>query len=247
MGDTFPVVIQKNEERNFDTSCKCDESNHPLCIHKTLLLLQLFRTYGPYYFDTIRNWDKEKNKLLGIYGYSTDDDLSGKFEFIYKDGKPFLKVLDTSIKRVAPSLPVAKPSYMQPVPVAKTTETEVVEEQAPAKKLGMVFNFNAIVYPFFTIDAIQGDYDDTSKKYTGKVEKLDLTKYVNTEVFSEDDKMLLQQVRKLQASEVNKYLNRNSPFSGIWENIIQTDGDELPEETKVADNRIFSSKTEKDI
>jgi len=36
-------------------------------------------------------------------------------------------------------------------------------------------------------------------------------------VFSEDDKQLLQQVRKLQVSEINKYLDRNSPFSGIWE------------------------------
>ena len=34
--------------------------------------------YGPYYFDTIRNWDKEKNKLLQIYGYSLDDDLEWK-------------------------------------------------------------------------------------------------------------------------------------------------------------------------
>ncbi len=59
-----------------------------------------------------------------------------------------------------------------------------------------------------------------------------LAKFVNTEVFSEDDKQLLQQVRKLQTSEINKYLDRNSPFSGIWENIIQTEGDELPEETK---------------
>ena len=244
-GNTFPVVIQKNEERNFDTSCKCDESSHPLCIHKTAVLLQLFRTYGPYYFDTIRNWDKEKNKLLGIYGYSTDDDLTGKFEFIYKDGKPFLKVLDIAIKRVTPSLPVTKPSYLQPMPVTKTTEAEVVEELAPAKKLGMVFNFNAIVYPFFTIDAIQGDYDDIGKKYTSKVEKLDLTKYVNTEVFSEDDKMLLQQVRKLQASEVNKYLNRNSPFSGIWENIIHTDGDELPEETKSLITEYYHPKLKK--
>ncbi len=244
-GDIFPIVIQKNEERNFDTSCKCDESTHPLCIHKTTVLLQLFRTYGPYYFDTIRNWDKEKNKLLGIYGYSMGDDLAGKFEFIYKDGKPFLKVLDTSIKRVIPSLPVSKPSYMQPMHVIKTADAEVVEEQAPAKKLGMVFNFNAIVYPFFTIDAVQGDYDDISKKYTSKVEKLDLTKYVNTEVFSEDDKMLLQQIRKLQASEVNKYLNRNSPFSGIWENIIQTDGDELPEETKSLITEYYHPKLKK--
>jgi non-specific serine/threonine protein kinase len=52
--------------------------------------------------------------------------------------------------------------------------------------------------------------------------------------------MLLQQVRKIQASEVNKYLNRNSPFSGIWENIIQTDGDELPEETKVLITEYFN-------
>jgi len=46
------------------------------------------------------------------------------------------------------------------------------------------------------------------------------------------DKQLVQQVRKLQSAEINKYLDRNSPFSGIWENIIHTDGDDLPEETK---------------
>ena len=52
------------------------------------------------------------------------------------------------------------------------------------------------------------------------------------DLYSEDDKALFQQVRKLQDSEINKYLNRNSPFSGIWENIIHTDGEDLPEETK---------------
>ena len=30
-----------------------------------------------------------------------NDDLTGKFEFVYKEGKPFLRVLDVSIKRVA--------------------------------------------------------------------------------------------------------------------------------------------------
>ena len=65
-----------------------------LCIHKTVLFLQLLNSYGPYYFDTIRNWDKEKNKLLEVYGYSLDEDLKGKFEFAYKEGKPFLRVLD---------------------------------------------------------------------------------------------------------------------------------------------------------
>ncbi|MES2430301.1 MAG: SNF2-related protein [Bacteroidota bacterium] len=230
-GEVFPLVIQKNDERNFDTSCKCNETEHPLCIHKTALFLQLLNLSGPYYFDNIRNWDKEKNKLLQIYGYSLEDDLAGKFEFIYKEGKPFLKVLDSSIKRVAVAPPAPpKPAYMQS-PVAVTT-TVAPEVAVASKKLGLVFNFNSTVYPYFTIDAIQGVSNDANNNYVGKIEKLDLTKYVDTEQYSEDDKMLLQQVRKLQPSEVNKYLNRNSPFSGIWENIIHTEGDELPEETK---------------
>ncbi len=229
-GETFPLVIQKNDERNFDTSCKCGETEHPLCEHKTLLFLQLLDAYGANYFDSIRNWDKEKNKLLQIYGYSLEDDLNGKFEFTYKEGKPFLKVLNISIKRVAPGTVAARPSEVFIVPDMPTEE--VALEERPSKKLGVVFNFNAGMYPYFDVDAIQGETNEEQSKYLGKVEKIDLTKFVNTEVFSEDDKQLVQQVRKLQAVEINKYLDRNSPFSGIWENIIHTDGDDLPEETK---------------
>jgi non-specific serine/threonine protein kinase len=228
-GEVYPLVIQKNEERNFDTSCKCNETEHPLCEHKTLLFLQLLNAYGPFYFDTIRNWDKEKNKLLQIYGYSLDDDLSGKFEFTYKEGKPFLKVLDPSIKRVAPGIN-SRPVETFAIP--ELPAKEVVVAELPQKKLGVVFNFNATLYPYFVIDAIQGEADEDNKKFTGKVEKIDLGKFVNTELFSENDQQLLQQVRKLQPGEINKYLDRNSPFSGIWENIIHTDGDDLPEETK---------------
>jgi non-specific serine/threonine protein kinase len=230
-GHTFPLVIQKNEERNFDTSCICGESMHPLCEHKTLLFLQLLNAFGPYYFDTIRNWDKEKNKLLQIYGYSLNDDLAGKFEFTYKDGKPFLKVIDTSIKRVA-----APPAGLKPaIPFMKTQQAApeiIVQETSPDKKLGLVFNFNAKTYPGFTMEAVQGEADDENVNYVSKAEALDLTKFVNTDVFNEEDKQLFQQLRKLQESEVNKYLNRNSPFSGIWENIIHNDGEDLPDETK---------------
>lgn len=229
-GETFPLVIQKNDERNFDTSCKCNETEHPLCEHKTLLFLQLLDAYGAHYFDSIRNYDKEKNKLLQIYGYSLEDDLSGKFEFIYKDGKPFLKLLDSSIKRVAAGTSPARPAEAFIVPDLPAEEVAV--EEQPAKRLGIVFNFNAKMYPYFDVDAVQGEADDEQVNYVGKVEKLDLTKFVNTELFSEDDKQLLQQIRKLQTTEINKYLDRNSPFSGIWENIIHTEGDDLPEETK---------------
>ena len=242
-GETFPLVIQKNDERNFDTSCKCGETEHPLCEHKTLLFLQLLDAYGANYFDSIRNWDKEKNKLLQIYGYNLEDNLEGKFEFTYKDGKPFLKLLDTSIKRVAAGATAARPAEAFIVP--NLPEEEVIVVEQPAKKLGIVFNFNASVYPYFDVDAVQGEADEEQLNFVGKVEKLDLTKFVDTESFSEDDKQLLQQVRKLQGSEINKYLDRNSPFSGIWENIIHTDGDDLPEDTKALIGEYLQPKLKK--
>lgn len=242
-GEIFPLVIQKNDERNFDTSCKCSETEHPLCEHKTLLFLQLLDAYGANYFDTIRNWDKEKNKLLQMYGYSLQDNLEGKFEFTYKDGKPYLKLLDTSIKRVTANVTSAKPAEVFIVPNVPTEEIVLAEQ--PAKKLGLVFNFNAASYPYFTVDAVQGETDEEQHKFIGKVEKLDLAKFVNTEPFSEDDKQLLQQVRKLQSSEINKYLNRNSPFSGIWDNIIHVDGDDLPEDTKALIGEYLQPKLKK--
>ena len=39
-------------------------------------------------------------------------------------------------------------------------------------------------------------------------------------------------MRKLQDAEINKYVSRNSPFAGFWENIVHHEDDDLPEETK---------------
>src|SRR6201992_2897612 len=102
-GQVYQVVLRKNEERNFDTSSDYPDAVHPLSLPKVIVLLQLLHAHGAYYFDSIRNWDKEKNKLLEAYGYSLSDDLQGKFEFTYKEGKPFLRVLDASIKRITPA------------------------------------------------------------------------------------------------------------------------------------------------
>ncbi|NNV57191.1 DEAD/DEAH box helicase [Limnovirga soli] len=233
-GSIFNVVLQKNEERNFDTSCNCGTDDaHPLCVHKSIVFLQLYHKNGPNYFDTIRNLDKEKNKLLALYGFSMADDIKGKFEFTYKDGKPFLRVLDTSIKRVAAPTPPPvryRPEFAESVIV--TEEIKPVEKGKSIIKLGIVFSYNAHQYPYIQADAIQGETNEEQNAFAGKIEKLDLTKFINTEVFDEDDKILVQQLRKLLPGEVNRYLNRNSPFSGIWENIIQQHDAALPEETR---------------
>jgi non-specific serine/threonine protein kinase len=230
-GKTYQVIIKKNEEKNFDTSCDFVDEEHPLCLPKVIVFLQLLHASGPHYFDTIRNWDKEKNKLLEAYGYSLNDDLSGKFEFTYKEGKPYLRVLDITIKRVNTPAPTftAKPIMVNEEVLI---ETETALPSVLTKRIGVVINFNKKNYPYFTIDAVIGEADENSNAFTGKVEKLDLTKYVESENFSATEIQLLSSLRKLQEPEISKYIIRNSPFSDFWENIIHQEEDDLPEETR---------------
>ena len=236
-GTSYQVVIRKNEERNFDTSCPYEDKEHPLCLPKVVVFLQLLNAYGPYYFDTIRNWDKEKNKLLEAYGYSLSDDLKGKFEFTYKEGKPFLRVLDTSIKRVTPQ-DLNKPKFRLPEPeptptvVADAGEMEVHPDSLIRQRVGVVFNFTSKGYPGFSVDAVSGEVNEEATAFVGKVEKLDLSKFISPEGYTESDQQLIPALRKMHESETTKYLNRNSPFSASWENIIHHEEDDLPEDTK---------------
>src|SRR5215213_1394013 len=228
-GEDFSVIIKRNEERNFDTSSDYQDPDHLLALPKVIVFLQLLYTKGQHFFETIRNWDKEKNKLLEAYGYSLDDDLTGKFEFNYKDGKPYLRVLDPSIKRVAAPMPVSKPRFENITTVEE--EAPAPKEQVITQRLGIVFNFNKKGYPFLTVDLIEGEMDEEAN-FAGNIQKLELAKYVNIDAYTEEDKNLVSVVRKLQDAEIDKYVSRNSPFSGIWENIIHNEDDELPEETK---------------
>ena len=227
-GKNYFVIIKRNEERNFDTSSDYQDMDHLLALPKVIVFLHLLYTRGQHFFDSIRNWDKEKNKLLEAYGFSLDDNLENKFEFNYKDGKPFLRVLDSSIKRIATPIP-SRPQYERMPEVEE--EEEVPKEQVISRRLGIVFNFNKQSYPFFAIELVEGEMDEENN-FTGPVQKLELAKYINTDSYNDEDKNLLMMVRKIQDSEINKYVSRNSPFSGFWENIIHQDDDELPAETK---------------
>jgi non-specific serine/threonine protein kinase len=79
---------------------------------------------------------------------------------------------------------------------------------------------------------IKGEVNEEGTAYVGKVEKVDLAKLVTPADIKEEDKLLVQLVRKLQPSEMTKFLNKNSPFQGIWDTIVHTDEASLPEETK---------------
>jgi hypothetical protein len=240
-GQVYPVVIRKNEERNFDTSCTCTDTEHPLCVHKTILFIQLLNSFGSGYFDSIRNWDNDKNKLLAAYGYSLADDLKGKFDFAYKDGKPFLRVLDAGIKRIAPAAASPKPAYLKDEPLQTMVkkvepepepEPEAAPEPANLKKLGVVFNFNHTQYPGFSVDLVEGEADESGTTLLPNIEKLDIGKYVNAERYDELHQQVLQQARKLHTSEITRFLNRNSPFARLWDTIVQDEGDSITDESK---------------
>lgn len=226
-GEAYQVILRRNEEKNFDTSSDYEDSDHLLGLPKVIVFLHLLRTHGQHYFDTIRNWDKEKNKLLEAYGYSLNDDLKGKFEFNYKDGKPFLRVLDRSIKRITTPAPL---SYQKEEVLTEPEEDTAEEEAQFTSRLGVVFNFNKSSFPFFSVDLVNGDIDEDGN-FAAQVEKLDLNRYLNADDLSTADKNILNLVRKLQDHELNKYVSRNSPFAGFWENIVVQEGDDLPEET----------------
>ncbi len=217
----FQVFLKQNEDRYFDTSCTCDHRSHPLCVHKTTAFLYILNHFGGYYFSTLRNWDTQKDKLLSIYGYSLKDDLSGKFEFSYHDGKPFLRVLDPSIKRIA----------LQPMPAttAKLKKEEEKERSEPVltkRRMGVLIDGNPGTYfPFTDFQLLAGEPNNEGDAYTGLVEKLEANQYISPAGLQDRDKLLITALRKQNPEELFKFIKKDSPFGEFW--------DSLPTEFKV--------------
>ncbi len=82
------------------------------------------------------------------------------------------------------------------------------------------------------MDLVSGEVNDEQNGFVSLVNKLDLTKYIDFYQYKETDRELISPVRKIQSAEVSKYLSKNSPFAGIWENITHDNSEELPTETK---------------
>lgn len=214
---TYKVIIRRNEERFFDTSCGCDEKDFPICLHKAVVFLQILKAYGHQYFQALQDWDIQKNKLLGLYGYSLDDDLTGKFEFTYENNKPFLRVLDKSIKKV--SAPIKE--VERPVVVAKKEEV-AVEETPEELRLGIVVDTTAKWYPFINITLVSGVVgEDEQKGFVEKIEVLELQQYVNAHKYRRDERELIPVIRKFHPVEVLKYLKKNLPFGDLYDDYKQ--------------------------
>ncbi len=207
----FPVVLKQNEERYFDTSCTCEHKEHPLCVHKAALLLFIEDTHGAFYFNTLRNWDAQKNKLLGIYGYSLEDDLSGKFEFYYQEGKPYLKVLDPTIKKATTPSEAAI--------AAASAENTIQNADVLYRQVGILLNHDNPYYPFINFDLLAGEVNEEQNAFQSDIEKLPANAYFQQSQLRDRDKVVIASLKKIQPDELIKYIKRNSPFGEFMENI----------------------------
>ncbi len=61
------------------------------------------------------------------------------------------------------------------------------------------------------MELVSGDANEDETEFVSLVNRIDLGKYVDFYLFKEKDRDLISPVRKLQHSEVNKFLNKNSP------------------------------------
>lgn len=225
---TYKVIIRRNEERYFDTSCGCDEKTYPLCLHKATVFLQILRAYGHQYFQALQDWDVQKNKLLGLYGYSLEDDLSGKFEFTYENNKPFLRVLDPTIKKVTAPVTTAKPEIVEEV-VAETA-TAPTHEQA---RLGIVLDTGVPWYPFVNVALISGiTGEEEEKGFINGIEVLELQQYINAHKYRNDERELIPVTRKFHPVEVMKYIRKNLPFGDLYDDYRQVLKDVPADEVK---------------
>ncbi|MCD6011089.1 MAG: SNF2-related protein [Flavipsychrobacter sp.] len=202
-GDIYHVTIKQNEERYFDTSCGCDETSHPLCVHKATVFLQVLRTLGAQHFNSMQNWDVQKNKLLEQYGYSLNDDLTNKFTFTYENNKPFLRVLDPSIKKLEGKQPV------------KEVAVETIAAPVLDKRLGIVLDTSAASFPFVDVLLIAGKTDEEERKMINGIDKLELNQYINPTWYRQEERDMLPVIRKFQKEELLKFLKKNLPFGDL--------------------------------
>ncbi|MBS1584673.1 MAG: SNF2 helicase associated domain-containing protein [Bacteroidetes bacterium] len=226
--NTYKVVLRQNDERYFDTSCGCTEHEHPLCVHKATVFLQVLRTHGAQYFQTMRDWDEQKNKLLRMYGYSLNDDLTNKFTFTYENGKPFLRVLDPTIKKVA--VTVVEKAVAEPV--AKTAAVEAPPVYTEEKRLGIVINPQAKRYPFVDVILVAGKTDEEATRFIDGIEKPDLSQYINPNQFRSSDRELIPIIRKFTSDEIAKYLKKNLPFGDFIDGYEDVLKDQPAEDVK---------------
>ena len=100
---TNQVTVRRLEKWQYHFSCTChQELRTPLCEHMMGVLVWLQQQRGIYALELLKDLSREKDDLLAKYGYTSTDDLVGKFDFkLNHYGELELVVVDKSIQPIA--------------------------------------------------------------------------------------------------------------------------------------------------
>ncbi len=209
----FEIKIARIEPQIYETSCNCDETQYPICEHKVGVFVQLLNTYGPSYFDTIKDPNKLKNKLLERYGYSLETEgWEEKFQFDEVEGRTFLKVLDPTLKPISNNVFAATKSTVAHAAVRKK-KVDKFKKRSENFGLGVLFTETEI-YPYYSITLISGELNKERNRFVDQVDYLDMNNKSFLHSYTRDaEKMLIKKAQRLTDNNIISYVKKNTPVS----------------------------------
>ncbi len=161
------------------SSCACAQKiGHPCCEHKLAALLTLREQYGSLAFESMRDWTAQKNQLLSEYGFNTDDDLRGKFDFkINNKGILELKVLDPGIKAPDQLSGWWKSNSERFKSVSRTLSLGASTEEEPDTRRILIYSLTMTgvnLVPDVTLVPLTGRYNESKDKlsHISKIEQI---------------------------------------------------------------------------
>ncbi len=207
------ITITKSETQIYDTSCTCDETKYPICEHKVAVFIQLLNTFGSNYFDTIKDPNKLKNKLLARYGYSLEsEDWESKFEFTEIEGRTFLKVLDPTLKPVSNNV-FAQPKSTVAHAAVRKKKVDKFKKRSENFGLGVLF-IETDVYPYYSITLISGEMDKDRTRFVDQVDYLDLGNKSFLHSYTLDsEKELIKKTQRLTDNNIISFVKKNTPVA----------------------------------
>jgi superfamily II DNA or RNA helicase len=228
------IYLRHNDGGSFTTRCSCKERRNRLCVHKAAVFMQLLNERGEHYFEYLRDWTEEKDRLLSEYGFSTKDPLDSLFEFYFGNGSIKLKVLAPTLRKLA-----AFDSY-DDLQIAGTTTgaddsfsipSRQVQVKSGQDRYGILFNLQVgQPYPGFSLSLFSARFDGSSSLPvshltiydTGNRQSSRPGMYLNYDVLTAAQSMGSETFRNLFGARValssdteqpiNDYLKRKLPL-----------------------------------
>jgi hypothetical protein len=174
----YRLLLKKRLNDKLTVSCTCGDNSAEMCVHALFGLEILLESKGKYAFEETYNWDEEKEYQLNKFGLSLTDDLTGKVEFEWENGKPKLKILDKNFTHAA---------ILNKAEISATQLTELASNQTPkpgkqepeesAYPFTIAYIINVLpefVFNILAIDIISGKFDKMAGKFTEAIQNLSL-------------------------------------------------------------------------